>query len=61
MIIRGSYFSIQKIDLKEIENIYNVYKNCEDFLALGPMATASMKWFQRIFICQKMKVAYIVA
>jgi Acetyltransferases len=43
MVIQGDYFTIQKIDRTAIESIYDVYKNCEDFLLLGPVHTASMQ------------------
>lgn len=41
MVIQGDYFTIQKVDRKDIDKIYDVYKNCEDFLSLGPVPTAS--------------------
>lgn len=37
MVIQGEYFTVQKIDRIDIDSIYTVYKNCEDFLSLGPM------------------------
>ncbi len=41
MFIQGEYYTIQKVDKEEVESIYNVYKNCEDFLSLGPISTAT--------------------
>ena len=41
MVIHGEYFTIQKIDRKDIDSVYNVYKKCEDFLSLGPVPNAS--------------------
>lgn len=34
-------FTIRKVGKFDIDNIYQVYKNCEDFLSLGPVAKAS--------------------
>ena len=41
MILQGNNITIQKVDRKDINSIYNVYKNCEDFLSLGPVPVAS--------------------
>ena len=41
MVIQGEHCTIHKVDIEDIDRIYNVYKNCEDFLSLGPIATAS--------------------
>lgn len=42
MSIKGSCFTIRPVVQDEIEAILNVYQQCEDFLALGPEAAASM-------------------
>lgn len=41
MVIHGEYFTIQKIDRKYINQVYGIYKKCEDFLSLGPVSVAS--------------------
>ncbi len=41
MILKGNNITIQKVDRKDIDSIYNIYKNCEDFLSLGPVPIAS--------------------
>ena len=41
MVLYGEHTIIQKVDRSSIDSIYNVYKNCEDFLSLGPVSTAS--------------------
>jgi ribosomal protein S18 acetylase RimI-like enzyme len=41
MILHGEYITIKKVDRNDIDRIYHVYKNCEDFLSLGPVPTAS--------------------
>lgn len=41
MILQGNNITIQKVDRKDIDSIYNVYINCEDFLSLGPVPVAS--------------------
>lgn len=41
MVLHGEHTIIQKVDRSSIDSIYNVYKNCEDFLSLGPVSTAS--------------------
>lgn len=38
---------IRPISPDEIEAVLNVYKQCEDFLALGPVATASIEMVQQ--------------
>lgn len=42
MIIRGSNFEIRAVKPRDEESILRVYQQCEDFLALGPVPTASM-------------------
>lgn len=41
MVLPGNHITIQKVDINHMDSIFNVYKNCEDFLALGPVPTAS--------------------
>jgi ribosomal protein S18 acetylase RimI-like enzyme len=41
VVIQGGYFTIRKVDEKDIDEIFDVYKNCEDFLSLGPVPRAS--------------------
>lgn len=43
MLIEGSYFIIKDIGKNEICDILQVYKQCEDFLSLGPVSVASEK------------------
>jgi len=41
MVIQGKNFVIQDIDEKDIDEIFEVYRQCEDFLSLGPVPYAS--------------------
>jgi ribosomal protein S18 acetylase RimI-like enzyme len=41
MVIQGKYFTIKNVDVNDIDAIFEVYKQCEDFLALGPVPNAS--------------------
>lgn len=41
MLIQGKGFIVKDIDVNEIDSILQVYKQCEDFLSLGPMPNAS--------------------
>ena len=41
MVIQGQYFTIRNVDEKDIDEIFNVYKQCEDILSLGPVPHAS--------------------
>lgn len=41
MLIREKYFTIREVSEKDIDEIFGVYKNCEDFLSLGPIPHAS--------------------
>ena len=43
MIIKGSNFIIRDIRNDELEDVLEVYRNCEDFLSLGPVPKASMQ------------------
>lgn len=43
---KGS-FSIRPITQEDLGAILEVYRQCEDFLSLGPVATASMEMVQR--------------
>jgi len=40
---RDGALEIRPITLAELEAVLEVYRQCEDFLALGPVATASME------------------
>jgi ribosomal protein S18 acetylase RimI-like enzyme len=42
MIFRNDIFSIRPVTPVDLEAVLEVYRQCEDFLALGPVATASM-------------------
>ncbi len=41
--IRGKLFEIRPITQNDFDAVLCVYQHCEDFLALGPIATASME------------------
>jgi ribosomal protein S18 acetylase RimI-like enzyme len=41
MIIQREGFYIKDTDVKDIESILQIYKQCEDFLSLGPVPNAS--------------------
>lgn len=41
MVIKGNYFIIKKVDDNDMDAILEVYKQCEDFLSLGPVPYAS--------------------
>lgn len=41
MLIQGNGFTIKSVDKGEINAILQVYKQCEDFLSLGPIPYAS--------------------
>src|SRR5512133_848173 len=41
--IQRTFLQIRPITQDELEAILQVYQHCEDFLALGPVATASME------------------
>ncbi len=43
MIIRNGSFEIHPIIQDDLDAILEVYRQCEDFLALGPVTTASME------------------
>jgi ribosomal protein S18 acetylase RimI-like enzyme len=40
-------FSIRALTVTDLPAILGVYRNCEDFLALGPVATASLEMVQQ--------------
>lgn len=46
MIIKHNDFEIRNVSEFELEDVFQVYKNCEDFLALGPVSKASMEMVQ---------------
>ncbi len=41
MFIQRRYFTIKNVDENDIDAIFEVYKQCEDFLSLGPVPHAS--------------------
>jgi len=41
MKIKGSCFTVGRIEEKDIDTVFEVYRQCEDFLALGPVPYAS--------------------
>lgn len=41
MFIQKKNFTIREVGIAEIDEIFEVYKNCEDFLSLGPVSKAS--------------------
>ena len=43
MIIQGECFTIRQIDVNQESEVLEVYRQCEDFLALGPVPFASMR------------------
>ena len=42
-VVRNQIFEIRPITQDDLIDVLEVYKHCEDFLALGPMPTASME------------------
>jgi ribosomal protein S18 acetylase RimI-like enzyme len=40
---RNSFLEIRPVNQDDLDAVLEVYQQCEDFLALGPIATASMK------------------
>ncbi len=54
MLIRDDSFEIRTITQDDLGAVLNVYRQCEDFLALGPEPTASMAMvFKDIEISQR--------
>jgi ribosomal protein S18 acetylase RimI-like enzyme len=43
MLIRDEVLEIRAVDEAGVGEIFGVYQECEDFLALGPVATASLE------------------
>lgn len=41
--IRDTWLEIRLVAQDELDNVLKVYQECEDFLALGPVASASME------------------
>jgi ribosomal protein S18 acetylase RimI-like enzyme len=41
--VRDNFFEIRPVTQEDLEAVLGVYKQCEDFLALGPVASASME------------------
>lgn len=42
-IVGGQTFEVRQIDREHLDDVLHVYQLCEDFLALGPVPTASME------------------
>jgi ribosomal protein S18 acetylase RimI-like enzyme len=42
MLIRDDFFEVRTITQGDLSAVLDVYRQCEDFLALGPKPTASM-------------------
>ena len=40
-------FSLRPVTPTDLDAVLEVYRLCEDFLALGPVATASMEMLQK--------------
>lgn len=45
--LRDCLLTARSITLDESDEVLNVYRQCEDFLALGPVPTASMEMVQK--------------
>jgi len=45
--VREHAFEIRPIVQDEVESVLKVYRQCEDFLALGPVATASLEMVRK--------------
>jgi len=43
IVIQDCSLTVRPITLDELDEVLNVYRQCEDFLALGPVPTASME------------------
>jgi ribosomal protein S18 acetylase RimI-like enzyme len=43
MLVRGNSVEIRVITQADLDAVLKVYRQCEDFLALGPVSTASME------------------
>jgi len=47
MIIQDRSLEIRPIHQDELDTVLEVYRQCEDFLALGPVSTASMEMVRK--------------
>jgi ribosomal protein S18 acetylase RimI-like enzyme len=47
MMIRDRCLEIRSITQDDLDAVFAVYRECEDFLALGPVPTASMEMVQK--------------
>jgi ribosomal protein S18 acetylase RimI-like enzyme len=45
--VREHAFEIRPITQDDVEPVLKIYRQCEDFLALGPVATASMEMVRK--------------
>jgi len=43
LLIQREGFTLRPVRVEELDAVLEVYRQCEDFLALGPVATASMQ------------------
>jgi hypothetical protein len=43
MLIRAGSLEIRSVTQDDLDSVLAVYQQCEDFLALGPVAEASMQ------------------
>jgi ribosomal protein S18 acetylase RimI-like enzyme len=53
VIVRDYVLEIHPISQDDLDAVLNVYKQCEDFLALGPVPTASMEMVLKDFEISK--------
>lgn len=53
MLIKGSNFTIKDVDENDIDAVFEVYKQCEDFLSLGPVPYASRQMIYNDFKLSK--------
>jgi len=52
IVIRENAFEIRPVTQNDLEAVLEVYQQCEDFLALGPVATASME-----MVCKDIEIS----
>jgi len=53
MLIEGNNFTIKDVDEKDTDTVFEVYKQCEDFLSLGPVPSASKQMIYNDFKLSK--------
>jgi Acetyltransferases len=49
MFIKGSNFTIKEVNKNDIDAVFEVYKQCEDFLSLGPEPFATRQMIHNDF------------